>query len=369
MGTFKVSGDISFTGSITTPGNDTVVIKPALNNYDQIGASDCKFWKVHASTFYGNLSGNADTATKLQTARTISLTGSITGSGTFDGSGNLSIATTTNHSHSYIPLTGGFTSVSSGETDLGIAYGSNKYLYLWGKPGDGSRGLYDTNKGSVITVTNSAVTFYGTASYASYLSPMNSTTTNASSWDGAAESGGRITWSQAFKYSSFSDDTGDIVFKLRKNNGTELCICIDGDYYSMGNKVLHAGNWSSYCAPASHSHSYLPLSGGTMTGPLQVNSTIFGYNYTNSNNAAAFMFDKPSSNYTGIGACGQNDMIHFGPCNASGAWISSYNQIWRFQGGVYATGWLETDNYGSGDPGSGTAGYGRGGAIYFKVIG
>ena len=46
-------------------------------------------------------------AVKLKNARTISLTGSVTGSGSFDGSGNLSIATTTNHSHSYLPLSGG----------------------------------------------------------------------------------------------------------------------------------------------------------------------------------------------------------------------------------------------------------------------
>lgn len=46
-----------------------------------------------------DISGNAATATKLKTARTISLTGSVTGSGTFDGSGDLSIATTTNHNH------------------------------------------------------------------------------------------------------------------------------------------------------------------------------------------------------------------------------------------------------------------------------
>lgn len=39
-------------------------------------------------------SGNAATATKLGTARTISLTGDVTGNGTFDGSGNLSIAAT-----------------------------------------------------------------------------------------------------------------------------------------------------------------------------------------------------------------------------------------------------------------------------------
>ena len=43
---------------------------------------------------------NAVAANKLATARTIALTGSVTGSGSFDGSGNLSIATTTNHSHS-----------------------------------------------------------------------------------------------------------------------------------------------------------------------------------------------------------------------------------------------------------------------------
>ena len=46
-----------------------------------------------------SITGNAGSATKLQTARTISLTGSVTGSTTFDGSGNVSITTTTNHNH------------------------------------------------------------------------------------------------------------------------------------------------------------------------------------------------------------------------------------------------------------------------------
>ena len=59
------------------------------------------------ATIDANVNGNAATATKLATARTISLTGSVTGSGTFDGSGNLNITTTTNHSHSYLPLAGG----------------------------------------------------------------------------------------------------------------------------------------------------------------------------------------------------------------------------------------------------------------------
>lgn len=130
--------------------------------------------------------------------------------------------------------------------------------------------------------------------------------------------------------------------------------------------ILTSSNYSSYCAPASHSHSYVPLSGGTMTGKLQVNHTIFSYQYTNSNNRAAFMWDKPGSNYTGVGACAQADMIHFGPCDANANWVAGYNQIWRFQGGVYATGWLESDNCGTGAPGSSTPGYGRVGALYFK---
>ena len=47
---------------------------------------------VHAAPT--TITGNAGTATKLQTARTISLTGAVTGSGSFDGSANLSIAAT-----------------------------------------------------------------------------------------------------------------------------------------------------------------------------------------------------------------------------------------------------------------------------------
>ena len=71
-------------------------VTPQINNTYDLGTSALR-WK----NIYGSLKGNADSATKLATARTISLTGSVTGSGTFDGSGNLSIATTTNHTHNY----------------------------------------------------------------------------------------------------------------------------------------------------------------------------------------------------------------------------------------------------------------------------
>lgn len=46
------------------------------------------------SSITGNADGNAATATKLQTARTISLSGDVTGSANFDGSSNISISAT-----------------------------------------------------------------------------------------------------------------------------------------------------------------------------------------------------------------------------------------------------------------------------------
>jgi hypothetical protein len=54
---------------------------------------------VALSAAYGiSITGNAATATKLTTARTFTLTGDVTGSGTtaFDGSGNIIITTSIN---------------------------------------------------------------------------------------------------------------------------------------------------------------------------------------------------------------------------------------------------------------------------------
>lgn len=59
-------------------------------------------WKTIAFTD-SNITGNAGTATKLATARTISLTGDVTGSASFDGSANASItATIADDSHNHV---------------------------------------------------------------------------------------------------------------------------------------------------------------------------------------------------------------------------------------------------------------------------
>ena len=62
-----------------------------------------------AAALASGVSGNAATATKLQTARTISLVGDVTGSVSFDGSSNVSVTTTVDndsHQHTFSNLLG-----------------------------------------------------------------------------------------------------------------------------------------------------------------------------------------------------------------------------------------------------------------------
>ena len=68
--------------------------------YFRTCSSDRGGWNAWQRLVYENgtwnigITGNAATATKLQTARTIALSGAVTGSASFDGSGNITITTT-----------------------------------------------------------------------------------------------------------------------------------------------------------------------------------------------------------------------------------------------------------------------------------
>ena len=163
-----LSGDINFSnsnGSITWNSaqyqqriktTDDATSDTAVFTFQQSSNSGSSFsdlmvikdnGKVVANTFVGSLSGNAATATKLATARTISLTGSITGSGAFDGSGNLSIATTTNHTHSYLPLSGGTITgdlkVNGYLCGEGITDKAHNHAILMGHPGQNYMNFYE----------------------------------------------------------------------------------------------------------------------------------------------------------------------------------------------------------------------------------
>ena len=143
---------------------------------------------------------------------------------------------------------------------------------------------------------------------------------------GATTTDGSL-WAQAYNSTWVTQIAQDYrnggLFVRGKNNGT----------WTAWDRVLTVGNFTG-----SLDGRYVNVSGDTMTGMLRVNNApIFGYRYGQSNNAPAFVFDKPSSNYTGIGANGVSDTIYFGAVSSTDfTWVTSYKQKWVFNGTVTA---------------------------------
>jgi hypothetical protein len=89
----------SWTGDTNTgmwhPGADQIGFATGGTSRLNITTTDItSTLPISASTFTGALSGNATTATTWQTARTLTLSGAVTGSASIDGSGNVTLATT-----------------------------------------------------------------------------------------------------------------------------------------------------------------------------------------------------------------------------------------------------------------------------------
>ena len=78
--------------------------------------------------FTGDIVGNASSATKWANARTITLTGSVTGSVSIDGSQDVTLATTTNHTHNYA---GSSSAGGSANSALALLY-NNKFDTTYG---------------------------------------------------------------------------------------------------------------------------------------------------------------------------------------------------------------------------------------------
>lgn len=96
------NGQIQFAGYKLEEGNVATDWTPAPEDapsndaqlVHKTGTETIAGDKTFTSPINGQLSGNAATATKWQTSRTLALTGDVTGSVAMDGSGNVSIATT-----------------------------------------------------------------------------------------------------------------------------------------------------------------------------------------------------------------------------------------------------------------------------------
>lgn len=131
-GNMVVGGNLTVSGTMTTVNTETINLADNIIvlNSNETGipsqdggieiergtsANKSLLWKesttrwsvgsdsFEAASFIGSLAGNANTATQLATARTISLTGDVTGSVSFNGTANVSItAVVADDSHNHI---------------------------------------------------------------------------------------------------------------------------------------------------------------------------------------------------------------------------------------------------------------------------
>lgn len=99
--------------------------------YCYFTTDDGKFYIDTTNTAAGRILLNAGKADQLSTARTISLTGDVTGSATFDGSNNISITATVannSHNHSASNITSGTLAIARGGTGATTAADACKNL-------------------------------------------------------------------------------------------------------------------------------------------------------------------------------------------------------------------------------------------------
>lgn len=108
---------------------------------------------VSATTFSGALSGNASSATKFNSNRTISLTGDVTGSVSSDGSSGWSIATTVNY------LTPTPTSVLNTQEAIDNFLTANKFQYGLFKTAEQNNIEFESYDGMILSIPWSSTSY------------------------------------------------------------------------------------------------------------------------------------------------------------------------------------------------------------------
>ena len=220
-------------GTLTYTVSNAENFRSAISAPSTTGSGASGSWGISVTGSSASCTGNAETATKLANARTISLTGSVTGSGSFDGSGNLSIATTTNHGHTFIS---NHSTIAKGSKPSSAAY----LLGSWG---------FETGSGTAIK--NRLFGFEGCVN----------TSGRSSIYLMAYQNTADSTASNTF--SVWIDQDGTCGYSVSNAAGFRSAI-------GAGTSSLTIGTTASTAAAGNHNHDgdYVNVDGDTMTGTL-----------------------------------------------------------------------------------------------------
>lgn len=221
----------------------------------------------HVHPLQTTISGNAGTATKLQTARTISLTGAVTGSTTFDGSSNKSI-TTTLSGFDASKITSGTISIDrlpKGALERLVVVASDTERYKLTEN--------DVQLGDTVKVESTGLMYYvvdedNLANGAGY-SVYTAGSATSVPWSGVTDKPSTFTPSA---HTHTKSQITDFPASLKNPNSLTISLngTSQGSYDGSAAKSFNITAASVGAAASSHTHSYLPLSGGTLTGGLSI---------------------------------------------------------------------------------------------------
>ena len=303
---------------------------PSSNNSIDLGTSSYAWRNIYSSKFIGDLTGNAATATQI----------SITTTNPTSGTTYWLPFVTTGSPNSILRNDGiGYWTKEGTTTDVGIGE-----LRLGNNIATGTAG----NKRGMMYI-------YGNSSGYTEIIPTNHTTSNVIQYLPA--NGGYFT------YKPSTAAVGSASLPVYSAASGEITACAPSSVFSnlswtagsTSGPVLNAtvatqGLTATIPSASSSASGVVTTADQSFRGMKTVYGAIRGYMYNLNNNAPAFIFDKPGSYWTGIGANSENNTIQFAPCrvNAEKAggweWVANFNQTWKFQGNINASNNLTIGN-------------------------
>lgn len=340
MGNYNSSGVLDSTTSIYYDIANTSLLAGLQNETFKIGSLSNPINAVYAQNFQGNLTGNADTATtatnattatKLQTTRTVSLTGDATASSGFNGTADLKLSTTVTKmamtdDRDVKPADTGkrkFTSYFASKAGLTGTGTTGPYVDLLVCNGyiDDTGGKVNalafnkTTKQILHYQADQDDTTWGTPSQLAY------TTSNVASATQVKVTDTSPTTSTSYRM-VFSSATGTGNTDLRINNNDTSLIMLEGTASALGYNILTLGN-------ATGSGT-----AGNKQGKLRVYSTGTGYN--------ELVSATSDTNYVNTLPASTGTLINSNGGTLTGKLIASQGvRVATLSGGAGTAGWMK----------------------------
>ena len=265
LATISTAGKVSnsATTAISTATANAIVTRDASGNFS-------------ANIITASLNGNASTATKLATARDITLSGELSGTGSFDGNGNTSISSTVASN----VIDADNLKVTGNGTTSQFLRSDGDGTFSWATPtGTNTATGTVTSIATSGAITGGTITTSGTISHSTadgYKHVPATSTTNNGKVLTAGATAGSFSWETPASTYSHPTYAGDDI-NLDTTALSGATVISDLDFNVTTDTLGHVTDANASYATRSLTAANIgavPISGGTMTGQLILDNQL-----------------------------------------------------------------------------------------------